>query len=86
MRDMLAVIANSLGLQSWMSMTPPAVRNTGNYSLRYDLTRAQTLLGYMPRVTLERGLPEVLAAMEPAPQFPPSVTQSSSMLGRFEEP
>jgi UDP-glucose 4-epimerase len=85
MRDMLAVIAKSLGLQSWMSMTPPLVRNTGNYSLRYDLTRAQALLDYMPRVMLEQGLREVLDAMNPAPQFPPAATQPFSMMSRFEE-
>jgi nucleoside-diphosphate-sugar epimerase len=84
-RDLLAALAKAMGHSGWMGMTAPLVRNSGNYGLRYDLTRAQAILGYVPRGTIGDGLREILAAMDPAPQFPVAAAQSYAMTSRFEE-
>jgi UDP-glucose 4-epimerase len=68
-RDLLAVMTRALAHPAWTGFSAPELERTARYAHRYDTTRAQTRLGFAPRVKLEAGLGEVLAAMSPPPEM-----------------
>jgi nucleoside-diphosphate-sugar epimerase len=43
--------------------TPDRSRTWQRYVLRYDVTKAQQKLGFIPRVTLQEGLVELVPAI-----------------------
>ena len=68
-RHLLATMARVLGDGHQAGFRTPDLECTARYGYRYDVTRAEMRLGFAPRVKLEAGLGEVLAAMSPPPEI-----------------
>jgi UDP-glucose 4-epimerase len=68
-KDLVAVMSRALGQGAWTGLPTPDLEATARYAYRYDMTRAQMRLGFVPRVKLDAGLREVLAAMSPPPEM-----------------
>jgi nucleoside-diphosphate-sugar epimerase len=67
--DILSVLSRLLRQAPPFPISGRDADRTARYGFRYDVTRAQTRLGFAPKVKLEAGIAEVLAAMTPAPQI-----------------
>lgn len=65
-RDVLVAMSRALRQGPWMHLQTELER-TAHYAHRYDITRAQSRLGFAPQVKLETGIAEVLASMSPVP-------------------
>jgi nucleoside-diphosphate-sugar epimerase len=68
-RNLLLAMSRALRQGPWRHLPAPELERTARYAYRYDLTRAQTRLGFAPQVKLEAGLAEVLAVMTPVPEL-----------------
>jgi UDP-glucose 4-epimerase len=77
-RDVLIAMSRALGQKTWAGLPTPELETTARYAYRYDMSRAQTRLGFAPRVKLDEGIGEVLAAMSP----PPDIAQGFRDPGR----
>jgi nucleoside-diphosphate-sugar epimerase len=62
-RYLAGLIRQLRGLGSWTMYTPDRSRTWQRYVLRYDVTKAQQKLGFIPRVTLQEGLVELVPAI-----------------------
>lgn len=68
-RDVLVAMSRALQQGPWMHRQAPELERTARYAHRYDNTRAQSRLGFAPRVKLETAIAELLAAMSPVPSI-----------------
>jgi UDP-glucose 4-epimerase len=68
-RDVLIAMSRVSGQKAWAGLATADLETTARYAYRYDMSRAQTRLGFAPRVKLDEGIGEVLAAMSPAPEI-----------------
>jgi nucleoside-diphosphate-sugar epimerase len=63
-RYITTLIRRLAGLDDWMIRIPDRSRTWQRYLLAYDIAKAQRTLGFMPRVTIQEGLMELLAAID----------------------
>jgi dTDP-L-rhamnose 4-epimerase len=64
-RDLIAMVHSVAGRSSWANPLPIVRSGSGGtYFPKYDISKAQTLLGYTPQVTLQDGLAEIIAALD----------------------
>jgi nucleoside-diphosphate-sugar epimerase len=68
-RDLLAALSRALGQRPPPGFAGPDLEGTARYAYRYDMTRAETRLAFVPRIKLEEGVRGVIAAMSPPPQL-----------------
>jgi nucleoside-diphosphate-sugar epimerase len=66
-RDLLVAMSRALGQGRWRDLCSPELERTARYAYRYDVTRAQSRLGFAAQIKLDTGLAEVLASMSPIP-------------------
>jgi nucleoside-diphosphate-sugar epimerase len=71
MWDITAAVSDIMGSTSRMDARRLQARQRGNYSLRFDISKAQAVLGYTPQMKLQEGLEEMLAAMDERRPFAP---------------
>jgi nucleoside-diphosphate-sugar epimerase len=60
-RSMASIIRRLGGLSDWTTRIPDHSRVWQRYVFAYDVTKAQRRLGFMPRVTMQEGLEELVA-------------------------
>jgi nucleoside-diphosphate-sugar epimerase len=63
-RYMATLIRRLAGRDDWLTLIPDRSRTWQRYLLAYDIAKAQHRLGFMPRVTIQEGLMELLAAID----------------------
>jgi len=66
-RDLLVAMSRALRHGRWRHQFMPELDRTARYAYRYDVTRAQSRLGFAAQIRLDAGLAEVLASMSPPP-------------------
>jgi nucleoside-diphosphate-sugar epimerase len=59
--EIIRLIRAALGIARWLGRLEPFLRRRRRYQ-RYDITKAQIVLGFTPRVTLAEGLTELVTA------------------------
>jgi len=67
--DLLSIVSKTLGSGPGLFIPTREAERTARYGYRYDVTRAEARLGFAPKIKLEVGMAEVLAAMTPMPQM-----------------
>jgi nucleoside-diphosphate-sugar epimerase len=71
-RDLLVAVSRGLRQGRWKNLFLPEIERTARYAHRYDVTRAQSRIGFTPQIKLDAGVAEVLASMSP----PPAIVES----------
>ena len=66
-RDLLVAMSRALRQGRWRHQFIPELDRTARYAYRYDVTRAQSRLGFVAQIRLDAGLADVLASMSPPP-------------------
>jgi nucleoside-diphosphate-sugar epimerase len=67
--DILFLVSRALGSGPGLHIPTREAERTARYGYRYDVTRAEARLSFAPKVKLEVGISEVLAAMTPQPRM-----------------
>ena len=76
--DLLSLISRALGSGPGLDLRARESERTARYGYRYDMARAEARLSFAPKIKLEVGIAEVLAAMKPPPQMASLQRQSPS--------
>lgn len=70
-RNLATMIRRLGGLANPMALRPDRTRVWQRYAFSYDVSKAQRKLGFMPRVMMQEGLTELVAAVDvPVPNRP----------------